>query len=99
MSEKSRPCGDFFFVSLFIFMGFKHCDSVGETYIEHGKFAITVGLRLLFSGFSLILHGLLPSWQIPDKLNLEATTKFLIHANNNREEKKRTANERTTPLV
>ena len=76
-------------------MDFKHCDSVGETYLQHGKFAVSVGLRLIISGLSIVIHGVLPFLQIPDKLNLESTTFFLIGANKNREDKKRSVNEKT----
>ncbi len=37
-----------------------HPNSVGETYIEHAKFASLSGVRLIIAGIACIIHGILP---------------------------------------
>lgn len=38
----------------------EHCHEAGETYFEHLGFTIKTSATLLFSGFALFIHGLLP---------------------------------------
>ncbi len=37
-----------------------HPSSVGETYIEHAKFASLSGARMIIAGMACIIHGILP---------------------------------------
>lgn len=37
-----------------------HCHAAGETYFEHLGFTIKTSATLLFSGFAIFIHGLLP---------------------------------------
>jgi hypothetical protein len=38
----------------------RHPASVGETYVEHFRFASRFGLRMISAGLACLLHGLLP---------------------------------------
>lgn len=38
----------------------KHPHSVGETYVEHARFAFGTGIRMVFAGFACIIHGIFP---------------------------------------
>jgi len=51
----------------------KHLEENSETYFNHLKFAITVGLTLLVRGGIFILHGLFPVCDIPKGLDLGGT--------------------------
>ena len=51
----------------------KHLEENSETYFSHLKFAITVGLTLIFRGAIFVLHGLFPVCDVPKELNLENT--------------------------
>jgi len=51
----------------------KHLKENSETYINHLKFATTIGLTLLFRGGIFVLHGLFPTCEVPEKLNLRDT--------------------------
>jgi len=37
-----------------------HPKSVGETYFQHLRFALSTGLRLILMGFVAVIHGILP---------------------------------------
>jgi hypothetical protein len=50
---------------------FKHLKDNNESYLSHLMFAGKVGLSLLLRGVVFVLHGLLPLWDIPARLNLE----------------------------
>tara|TARA_B100000287_G_scaffold278836_1_gene262762 strand:+ start:397 stop:612 length:216 start_codon:yes stop_codon:yes gene_type:complete len=50
---------------------FKHLKDNNETYLSHLMFAGKIGLSLLLRGAVFVLHGLLPLWDIPARLNLE----------------------------
>ena len=49
----------------------KHLKDNNETYLSHLMFAGKIGLSLLLRGAVFVLHGLLPLWDIPARLNLE----------------------------
>jgi hypothetical protein len=49
----------------------KHLKDNNESYLSHLMFAGKVGLSLLLRGAVFILHGLIPLWDIPARLNLE----------------------------
>jgi hypothetical protein len=38
----------------------KHPHATGETYIEHQRFAASVGLKLLGAGAAAVIHGVCP---------------------------------------
>ena len=38
----------------------KHPDSVGESYVEHAKFAMCCGIKLIILGSFAIIHGIFP---------------------------------------
>lgn len=38
----------------------RHLDKVGESYLEHLRFAFTFGGRMVAGGVGCILHGLMP---------------------------------------
>lgn len=38
----------------------EHPNSIGETYIEHAKFASLSGVHLIIAGIACIIHGFLP---------------------------------------
>lgn len=38
-----------------------HPRTVGETYLQHGAFALGIGLRLLLAGSAALVHALVPS--------------------------------------
>ena len=50
-----------------------HLEENNETYFSHLKFAIAIGLTLLFRGGIFVLHGLFPACEVPEKLNLANT--------------------------
>jgi len=50
---------------------FNHLKDNNESYLTHLLFAGKIGLSLLLRGAVFILHGLLPLWDIPARLNLE----------------------------
>ena len=60
---------------------------VNETWFQHCKFTIHLGLRLIVTALIFIVHGLFPFIPIPRWLNLEESIRFLEEENNNREEK------------
>ena len=37
-----------------------HPREVGETYLEHGRFACRYGAKMILGGIAALLHGLLP---------------------------------------
>ena len=37
-----------------------HPKAVGETYLQHGRFAFKVAFQLLWVSFNLMLHGIFP---------------------------------------
>lgn len=37
-----------------------HPASVGQSYIQHGRFALRFGLRMLFGGLAAIVHAAFP---------------------------------------
>lgn len=38
----------------------EHPATVGETYFQHQRFAMGVGLRMIIGGLACLVHGLLP---------------------------------------
>ena len=62
--------------------------NVGETWWQHCQFAVGVGIRLIFTAFIFIIHGIFPFIEIPRWLNLEESIRFLKKENNNRESKR-----------
>lgn len=41
-------------------MQFKHLKEIHESYLQHMRFAITCGLKLIGAGLAVIVHALLP---------------------------------------
>ena len=55
----------------------EHLEKNNETYLNHLKFAATIGLTLMLRGGIFLVHGLLPVCEIPKKLNIEDTREKL----------------------
>ena len=62
-------------------------EAVGETWWQHCRFAVGVGIRLIFTSLIFILHGVFPFISIPKWLNLEESIRFLDKENIDRETK------------
>ena len=60
-------------------------DTVNETWLEHLKFTVGIGLRLLLTSLYFIIHGLFPFIEINRKYNLEDSSEWLWNKNKNRE--------------
>ena len=58
-----------------------HPHAQGVTYFEHWAFAIGIAWRLLRSVFAFSLHALLPFITIDRRLDLEATSAYLLERN------------------
>ena len=58
-----------------------------ETWWKHFKFALGVGIRLIFTSLIFIIHGIFPFISIPKWLNLEESIRFLDKENMDRETK------------
>ena len=58
-----------------------HPHAQGVTYFEHWGFAIGIACRLLRCVFAFSLHALLPFITIDRRLDLEATSEFLLERN------------------
>lgn len=58
-----------------------HPHAQGVTYFEHWGFAIGIAWRLFCSVLAFSLHALLPFITIDRKLDLEATSEFLLERN------------------
>ena len=56
-----------------------------ESWWQHSKFAIGVGIRLIFTSLIFIIHGIFPFISIPRWLNLEESIRFLKKVNEYRE--------------
>ena len=61
----------------------------GETWFQHFRFAVGVGLRMIITGIIFVAHGILPAIKIPAWLNLQETQKYLEKENEDRENHKR----------
>ena len=61
--------------------------NANESWWKHCKFAVSVGIRLIFTSLIFILHGAFPFISIPKWLNLEESIKFLKKENEYREKK------------
>ena len=59
----------------------RHPKKQGITYFEHLVFAIGVAWRLSSSVAIFVLHALLPNVSIEPRLDLEATSAFLLERN------------------
>ena len=60
---------------------------VNETWFQHCRFTIHLGLRLIVTSLIFILHGIFPFIHIPRWLNLEESIRFLERENDDRETK------------
>ena len=58
-----------------------HPQQQGITYVDHWHFAIGIAYRLLTSVVAFTLHAILPSIPITSRLDLEATTDYLLERN------------------
>jgi hypothetical protein len=59
----------------------QHPHDQGITYSEHWAFAMGIAWRLLRSVFAFAVHGLMPWITIEKKLDLEATSAYLLDRN------------------
>ena len=60
-------------------------ENANETWWEHFKFTLGVGIRLIFTSLIFIVHGIFPFISIPKWLNLEESIRFLDKENVDRE--------------
>ena len=58
-----------------------HPHAQGVTYFEHWHFAIGIAWRLLLSVFAFAVHATLPFISIKRRLDLEATSCYLLESN------------------
>ena len=59
----------------------RHPIAQGVTYLQHLSFAMGIAWRLSRSIIAFALHGLFPFIDIEQRLDLEATSKFLLERN------------------
>lgn len=59
----------------------RHPHEQGISYGQHWCFAMGIAWRLLRSVFAFALHALLPAVRIERKLDLEATSAYLLRRN------------------
>jgi hypothetical protein len=59
----------------------RHPHKQGVTYFEHWVFAMGIAVRLLSSVAAFVLHAVLPFVSIEPRLDLEATSEFLLERN------------------
>lgn len=59
----------------------RHPIAQGVTYLQHLSFAMGIAWRLSRSVMAFFLHGLFPFIDIEQRLDLEATSKFLLERN------------------
>ena len=62
----------------------KHPSNLGETYLQHMKFAVTIAGRMLVSSAFFLTHGVMPFINIPSIYNLESMFNFLKEKNEKR---------------
>ena len=60
----------------------KHLNERDLTYLQHARFAWTIGTRLLVTSIVFLVHGIMPFIPIPQKLNLEETSLYLFEKDN-----------------
>jgi hypothetical protein len=75
----------------------RHPYKQGITYCRHWLFAMGVAGRLLASVLAFVLHAILPFISIEPRLDLEATSAFLIERNHFIETAAATAHGRPIP--
>jgi len=63
-------------------------ETVGETWWQHFKFTVSIGVRLYFTSIYFMIHGLFPFIELHKKYNLMDTSMWLNNKNKNREKKK-----------
>ena len=59
----------------------RHAD---ETWWQHFKFAVSIGIRLYFTSWVFIIHGIFPFIKIPKWVNLTDSAKYLLDENEKR---------------
>ena len=60
----------------------QHTNQQGVSYWQHGCFAMGIAWRLFNSVSAFMLHAIFPFIDIDKRLDLEATSEFLIERNN-----------------
>lgn len=75
----------------------RHPYKQGVTYFGHWVFAIGIACRLLGSVLAFTLHAILPFISIDSRLDLEATSAFLMERNHFIETAAATAHGHATP--
>jgi len=60
----------------------KHLRERNFTFLQHMRFAWTIGFRLLATSIMFLIHGAMPFIPIPKKLNLEETSLYLFEKDN-----------------
>ena len=59
-------------------------NNANETWWEHCKFACCIGLRLYFTSWFFIVHGIFPFIKIPKWINLTDSALYLLKENEKR---------------
>ena len=59
-------------------------DNANETWWKHCKFAWCIGLRLYFTSWIFIIHGIFPFIPIPKWINLTDSAMYLLKENEKR---------------
>lgn len=59
----------------------RHPHEQGISYLEHWVFAMGIALRLLRSVMAFAVHAVLPGISIEKRLDLEATSAYLLQQN------------------
>ena len=67
--------------------------NANETWWQHCQFAVSVGIRLVFTAIIFVIHAVFPFVGIPRWLNLEDTIGFLERENQDRTTRKQVTNE------
>ena len=65
-------------------INFNHLKEVDLTYLEHARFALGIGLKMLFSCVFFLIHGVVPFIQVPAILNLECMSEYMREKNEQR---------------
>ena len=59
-------------------------DNADETWWKHCRFATHIGIRLFFTSFVFIIHGIFPFIKIPKWINLTDSAMYLLKENEKR---------------
>ena len=63
---------------------FHHLTKANVTYIQHAKFALSIGFKMFFSCLFFLVHGIVPFFQIPNSFNLCRMSEYMKGKNEER---------------